>query len=364
MSRLRTLYLIVANTAILLIVVEVGTHLALTTYDHLVVPMLRPSLSASVQQNYAHMTAADRDELLDALDRHRWRYEPVVGLVEAPATSKFLNVDEHGIRQNRLPRRPIAEIQDAIWFFGGSTTFGEGVADRETIPAQLEELMARPVVNFGVRNYASGEENLLFGHYLRIGYRPGLAIFLDGINEGCKLDSYDDEMATLADMAQRGSTMEFGRPVTRLYARLRNKVRRELGWEDKNESQTLECMDNGRRNPLSTLVTRRLAERAALCALYEVECRTFVQPFSTVHGPREGFAPAFLNGFEAEELRALYQHLEPVWQAANATFITGVLDNYPGHPFVDDVHYSASACRLLAGAIATRVAGAPAGPGQ
>ena len=77
--------------------------------------------------------------------------------------------------------------------------------------------MKRPVVNFGVSNFSSAEENILLNRYLRIGYRPAMAFFLDGINEGCRTDLYQDEMRTLIAKAQEGYSWEFGTPVT--YAR-------------------------------------------------------------------------------------------------------------------------------------------------
>jgi len=355
MKRWRTFYFIVANTAILLIVIEVGTHLLLKGYDGLVVPRLRPGLSEAAQRNYAHMAEDDMRELLAAFDAQRWRYEPVVGFVEAEHTSRFLNVDQHGIRQNQAERRPITDIQDAVWFFGGSTTFGEGVADAETIPARLQNVLGRRVINFGVRNYESLEENVLLNHYLRIGFRPALVVFLDGINETCGPNLYQAEMATLVDMAQRGSTIEIGRPVAQAYARLRRKFRHSPGRTESPGMQPLECEKHGRRNPLAELVAQRLVERSALCRLYGIECRTLVQPFAGVHGPRHGFDASFLEGPEATELRALYEHLEPAWRAAGAIFVTDVFDKSGQHPFIDDVHYSAEASRTLAEAIASRV---------
>jgi hypothetical protein len=263
-------------------------------------------------------------------------------------TSRYLNVDEHGIRQNRLPPRPIAAIRDAVWFFGGSTTFGEGVADSETIPARLEALIGRPVVNFGVRNYSSLRENLLLGHYLRLGYRPQLVLFLDGINETCGPEFYREEMAAFFEMAQDGSRIEIGRSLFHAYARVQKKLGRVFGPRDtRRGTPGHECSASGARNDLGTLVKQQLSERAALC--------TFVQPFATVHGPASGFTPDFLASPDARELYELYAHLEPAWRAAGATFLTDALDGYPGHPFVDEVHYSADASRVLAATMAQRL---------
>ena len=52
---------------------------------------------------------------------------------------------------------------------------------------------------------------------------------------------------------------------------------------------------------------------------------------------------------------AKYHHLEPGWRAAGATFIVDALDNYQGHPFIDEVHYSADASRVIAELIVSRL---------
>jgi hypothetical protein len=80
-----------------------------------------------------------------------------------------------------------------------------------------------------------------------------------------------------------------------------------------------------------------------------------VQPFAGVHGRLEGFPAEFLNG-DSHELVMLYTHLAPVWKADGSIFLTDVFDRYERHPFIDEVHYSADANRLLAEAIARRLA--------
>lgn len=355
MKTLRPVYFIAATTALLLVVVEVGAHFSMKAYDQWVAPLLRPELSEAAKLNYAHLAPPDLAELRQAFDAQRFRYEPVVGFIEGKTASRFLNVDEYGIRQNGPSRRQVTALENAVWFFGGSTTFGEGIADRETIPSQLEAVTGHPVVNLGVRNYSSTEENLLLNHYLRIGYRPRVAIFLDGINETCEPNLYHEEMDILVGLAQEGNTLEVGRAVVHAFGRVNRKVRRWLGYTAADpDAASLECERDGKINALRTIHARRLGERAALCRLYDIACRTVVQPFAAIHGPKDGFDPAF-RGARALELEALFEHLEPNWRDAGATFITDALDGYDRHPFIDEVHYSADASRLIAETLAHRL---------
>lgn len=354
MKHLRATYFIAANTAILLGIMQACTYAALGVYDRVVPAVLAPRMSEAVKRNYAHMTPDDLADLLRTTRALRFRYEPVVGFIQEPTTSRFVNTDPRGIRANGATPRDVSALQGAIWFFGGSTAFGDGVADHETIPAQLERVLGRSVANLGVRNYSSTEENLLFNHYLRIGYRPAAAIFLDGINEACHPDLYQPEMNILVGRAQKNYIWDIGGPVTYAVGRLQRKVRKLRGLERDAEDRGLACVKDGQQNPLSTIHQRTLAERDAICRLYDVDCRTVIQPFAGTHGRRHDFETAFLEG-DAKDLHELFVHLEPVWRAAGATFVTDALDGYDRHAFIDEVHYSADASRLLAETIATRL---------
>lgn len=267
--------------------------------------------------------------------------------------SRFVNVDVHGIRANGTTPRQISAIESAVWFFGGSTTFGYGVADGETIPAQLEKMMGQPVVNFGVGNFYSAQENLLFTQYLRIGYRPSMVIFFDGINEACDIEDYQAEMGLLFAKAQKGYTWdldEFGKPMIYAYDRISKKVGRLTGGGAASvQIRDLNCEGSGRRNALGTLHARILAERKTLCHLYEIVCKTFVQPFSGLHGRQDD---ASFQDIDREEMRQLFAALEPNWRRAGATFVTNALDSHDRHAYIDHEHYSAAASELIARAIA------------
>mgnify|MGYP001342391119 CR=1 FL=1 len=69
----------------------------------------------------------------------------------------------------------------------GSTSFGYGVEDNHTIPAQLEKISNNKlkVFNFGRGYYYSQQEHdLLYDLIKKEAPIPKYAIFLDGLNEG------------------------------------------------------------------------------------------------------------------------------------------------------------------------------------
>jgi hypothetical protein len=203
-----------------------------------------------------------------------------------------------------------------------------------------------------VRGSASALENRLLAYYLRIGYRPALVIFFDGINETCKIEMIGNDIDDVLARAQDGYAWQFGAPVLHVYARISASLRRRMGSEvSAHDRPELDCEGAGRRTALRTLHSRTMAERDALCRLYEVDCRTVVQPFAGVHGRNDDVAVE-----DRESMRSLFDHLQPSWRESGALFVTDALDGYARHAFVDEAHYNRDASRLIAEAIAARLA--------
>jgi hypothetical protein len=78
----------------------------------------------------------------------------------------------------------------SIFVFGGSTTFGSGVADDETVPADLQRRLDATrdrvrVYNLGQPSYRFIDEIYLLLDRLREGRLPTVVVFYDGVNEQC-----------------------------------------------------------------------------------------------------------------------------------------------------------------------------------
>lgn len=349
---MRTARIIAANTAILLLVSELVAHLGILAYRSGKPAVSYVTMSEPVKRNYAHMNHAEIDELWRDTLSARWRYEPIVGFVNEQQQSRFVNVNPFGVRSNGRGFHP---VEGAIWFFGGSTTFGYGVADHETIPAALEAQVGHPVLNLGVPGHYSFHENRLLGQYLRLGFRPSRVVFLDGVNESCEADLAEDELGDLVALSQRGYHWQPSRPAVAALRLLLDKALRTTGLlEDESTTDlSLSCHSAGRDFPLAVLHARALVERAALCGLYDIDCRTFIQPFAGVHGRHD--QPDEADAASAAYLRELYRHLEPVWKGEHVSLVTGALDGLTRHAYIDDAHYSPEAHRLIAGAMAAQL---------
>jgi len=124
-------------------------------------------------------------------------YEPFVEFTEPPRENHFTNVsilgnrcNENGI-SNCLP--PVGGNSE-IWVFGGSTTFGYGVKNNETIPSYIQKKLENNfrVINFGVCYYFSTQERILFNNLLLNLPPPNAAVFIDGLNDLSRKYKYNE----------------------------------------------------------------------------------------------------------------------------------------------------------------------------
>lgn len=129
------------------------------------------------------------DEYLDDYFRMRLRWEPYVYWRRRPFSSRFIHVNEEGLRRT-VPGLPGEEGRPAprIFVFGGSTAWGEGARDEATIPSCLSRALAErgvaaEVANFAEGGYVSTQEMLCLARELQRGNVPDVAVFYHGLND-------------------------------------------------------------------------------------------------------------------------------------------------------------------------------------
>jgi len=131
---------------------------------------------------------------VENLQRETWLrpflYDPFTQFKESAYRGQYVNVSAEGFRAGETQGPwPLSFETLNVFFFGGSTTFGYGVADAETIPSYFQQEFSRKlnrrvhVYNFGRGYYYSTQERILFEHLLSEGHVPGVAIFVDGLND-------------------------------------------------------------------------------------------------------------------------------------------------------------------------------------
>lgn len=98
------------------------------------------------------------------------------------------NISSEGIRKSYITKIPITIT---IWAFGGSTMFGTGSSDLDTIPSELVKIseshgLGINIKNFGTSGYVHSQSRSRLFHELSIlrkNKKPEIVVFLDGSND-------------------------------------------------------------------------------------------------------------------------------------------------------------------------------------
>jgi peptidyl-tRNA hydrolase len=169
----RTAALLLLNTLLLLAAAE-GLAAALLWWT-----APRPATPSGVAELDAQRLWADMEQL--TVD-----YWPHVGWRAHPLRSGTLNVDESGNRVT--PGADCRASSYTVLVFGGSATFGYGVADADTLPARLQRALAervgQPVCvrNFGQFGWSSTQGVIALLRELQERAAPDLVVFHDEID--------------------------------------------------------------------------------------------------------------------------------------------------------------------------------------
>jgi hypothetical protein len=157
-----------------------------------------PNRWAALEKVYPGFSRKEIQTLLTETYSRPLVYEPFTEFKERPYAGKFVNVDVNGFRltKGQGPWPPDREKYFNIFLFGGSTTFGFGVPDDQTVASYLQTFLSNlsltkeaRVYNFGRGSYYSTQERILFEKMVAAGFRPDVAVFIDGLNDS---HHYDD----------------------------------------------------------------------------------------------------------------------------------------------------------------------------
>lgn len=117
-------------------------------------------------------------------------FDPYTQFRVGPIASKYVNVDTNGYRLVKDQGSwPPADDALNVFVFGGSTTFGLGLPDDQTIPSFLQTFLRKSllsdvyVYNFGKLAHFSVQERISFEQLLLNKFRPNLVVFIDGLND-------------------------------------------------------------------------------------------------------------------------------------------------------------------------------------
>lgn len=152
------------------------------------------------------------------------RWLPYNYWTTAPFDGEYININSQGVRDT--PSFTDDKSAQKIYFFGGSTMWGEGARDAYTIAGHIAQSLANEnqpqhVSNYGQTGYVSTQDLIMFQTQLALNNTPDIAVFYQGFN-----DIYSAYLQDITGIPYRehqrvsdveaGRSLRSGQPIFRL----------------------------------------------------------------------------------------------------------------------------------------------------
>lgn len=304
-----------------------------------------------------------KDALILFFETHvtaeRYEYAPYLGYAENQGYDyKFVNVSAE------LGRKTISPFlcKKNIFLYGGSTTFGAGVTDDQTIASYLGQILIDNkknicVKNYGRRSYYSFQESILLQkHILKETIKPNdIIIFLDGINEIGYRDPKNTNLLTQLfsisnqrywNMQDIGFLVFLDSLTINQFVKVLLKKNDKKNTNEPKKIYTKDYFEN-----IKITLENNIIFRENICKSYDLSCYNLLQPFATIHGMYfekqiGGVNKSFVN--DKDSIKFLKKRWDTLKEAKGVTNISDALENSKKLGYVDRVHYSPYANKRIA----------------
>ena len=311
-----------------------------------------------------------------------YEYEPFTGHRNLPETRKYLTVDERGFRHvaNQGPWPPSPDFIN-VFFFGGSTSFGSGVRDEDTVASHLQADLNRRlgsdrvrVYNFARVHYFSVQERIQFEQLLLAGQVPDFAVFLDGLNDFHRNDGIP---AMTREIKELLHAQEVARSKDRLgliltpfkrmpIVTLANMIREGGSTVPASDSRSPADLQAQYDVPgLDDAVTRYIRNQGlirAVAGTNGIQTLFAIQPIPTYHydishhvfseGNLAYFNEANFAGFG---YRRLAQHKDDLTAHPDFLWLADMQEGLTENLYCDSIHYTSPFAQTIAAAFADRL---------
>jgi hypothetical protein len=360
-SGYRVAALIVLNTLLLFVVMEVTADLAMlpwhaTKYDR----MLSENWPA-LQRAFPDYSRDDVMKLAqENLHVAQMSYAPWVQFRTPPVQGRFINTAGQRRSNGRDDGWRSAMPDDQhfdVYFFGGSTMFGYGVADGDTMPAAFQKLApagwkAR-AFNYGQPFYYSRQETLLFEQLLRAGHHPDAAVFLDGLNDSVQPGASYQREPFFTPLLQRRmagsidwSSLLLNLGVTRALKTIGLAPAPETAFAGYYALPKGVSADAVAKSIFESYLENRQFTQM-LCDHYGVKCLFLWQPIPMVkyHAPQDTLSMQV----PSDHVTSIYARIASAQpRPVNFLDLQDSAAAFSGQPYVDSFHYSPGFLRVLA----------------
>ncbi len=290
-----------------------------------------------------------------------WKFDPL--------STETINIDDQGIRATVVPN---SISSDEYWLFGGSTVFGTGADDSNTIPSLLAETLRVDVVNYGQDGYV-GRQSMIrllqeYGFASTNVRSNRTVVFYDGINDvnvKCRYENRDlvtdrqSQIRSTLGSNRAAADVSFNRilkPMAVFLQEVRQRIRWSFGSVDIDSLYI--CDDDSHRADLvaRTLVgdwkaAQAIAERNGDRFLAVLQPVSYLSDTKKLHLQQDG-----VYRERRKQFAVVYPLIRQYAVLNNIEFVdlTDVL-NIDEYIYIDESHVSPNGNKYVANEIAEKI---------
>jgi hypothetical protein len=344
-----------------------GVYAIVDTRRPMVHPVLRDYPRELVRRAYPELSEQQMLDLLAESWGRPLAFEPFTQFKEGAIRGRYVNVTAAGFRGNgadATPPWPPDPDRVNVFMFGGSTTFGYGLPDDQTIAAHFGNAFpgSPAVYNFGRGNYFSTQERVLFEQLLVNGHAPDVAIFIDGVNEFLNPDGKPsgserlERVYTIPSVPGQAVDLAMRTPLGRFVRSIQNRLP-DSGERPARRGGRPSLADSA---ALERIVSRYLQNKSiiqAVAATRGIRTAFIWQPApnykydDTAYHLFKGSSYGSYSGI-ARGYALIRERLTRMPRDPRLLWLADIQEHLAEPLYVDRIHYDAKFSRMLAEAIA------------
>ena len=143
---------------------------------------LKPVFSQTKDHKAYYPTYSNKEfstELNNEFSKLATNYRSFIGWRREKVKFKYTNISgPYNARKSKGE-----SINNSVWFFGGSTMWGTGASDLQTIPSHFNSITNIPVYNFGETGWTSRQSLNQLINAIGDNNNPSVVVFYDGAND-------------------------------------------------------------------------------------------------------------------------------------------------------------------------------------
>ena len=285
--------------------------------------------------------------------KRKFKYIKYIGELEKETLKqKYLNITKKNGRYNGINNN----CNQKILFYGSSSLFGYNVKDDQTIPFYFKEYLEKNnnkycVYNYGSASHFSTHENIFFQNQFinKIISKNDILIFIDGTAEnGNHTSKVDLTLEKLFGYTHQSIMDKYKFTIPLTFETL--PIFQIFKLTDQKHNLDL---DNTRFEEIRFVFQSNIEMRNTLCKKLNLKCFTFLQPLPLISGKD---IKSHLNIVSYETQKKYWQEKYNILKNTKDILdLNGILKNNQEISFVDPIHYSPSASKIIAQNILSKV---------